>query len=347
MRMHIDLNRFEACPPYNEWLDRSHADGAGALDILGFRPRPSEILFAMSQDTYMAAFADFQREWEEELKDSVFNGFPSPIAYYFYRFESGFESELQRLHFLRDTWESIVDIAHAMAVSECRHRCLALADPLKYSDLMSDKVAQRLLNIERLLCFTADSGLSLKVAEVLPLETLKKMRDLNQNRNAFSHSAAQSEAQAAAWISECYADVIDVLDDIRRIAEVGIYRYRGHIDGNTLRCEVFRGHGLTRTIKAVSLDSAQVVSSQRYFQQGALLLSYDGDLFGLRPFVHSKEDPAGHTTKLCFFRRTHGDAPNRRVEYELVGDAVRVAEDRASFQPDIDALRALFGLGPE
>jgi len=347
MRMHIDLTRFDACPPYNAWLDRTHAEESDPLNILGFQPRPSEVLFAMSQDTYQAAFADFQREWEEELKETVFNSFPAPIAHYFYRFETGFENDLQRLHFLRDTWESITDVLHAMTISECRYRGLALADPLRISDLLTDRVAQRLLNIERLIAVAASAGTPLKVERILPIATLQKMRDLKQGRNAFSHSAAQSEAQARSWISECYADVIDTLDDIRGLAAAEVYRYLSQPDGNTLRCEVFRGHALTRTIKTVPLTLAQVAASQQYFQQGQILVSHDAELFSLRPLLHYKEDDSGHTTKLCLFRRTHGDAPNRRIEYEIVGEAARVNVERGVVQADINGLRALFGLRPE
>jgi hypothetical protein len=347
MRMHIDLERFDACPPYNDWLDRAYADESGPLDILGYQPRPCEVLFAMSQDTYQATFADFQREWEEELKELVATSFPSPIAHYFYRFETGSENELQRLHFLRDTWESITDVLHAMTVAECRYRGLALADPLTLSDLLTEKVAQRLLNIERLIELAISADAPLKVGQIITIATLQKMRDLNHNRNAFSHSAAQSEAQARTWISECYADVIDVLDDIRAFADAEVYRYLSQSDSNTLRCELFRGHALTRTIKTVSLEPAQVALSQQYFRQGQILVSLDAELFSLRPLVHYREDGSGHTTKLCLFRRTHGNAPNRTIEYEIVGEAVRWNVDRGLVQADINGLRGLFGLEPE
>lgn len=347
MRVHLDRNRFDACPPYNEWLDRTYSEEKGELNILTFRPRPSEVLFQMSPDTYEAAFADFQQEREDELKNKVFEDFPSPIAHYFYRFENGYENDLQRLHLLRDTWESIVDVIHAITVAECRHRGVALANPVRFSDLLSDSVAQRLLNIERLMQQAADAGTPLKISQIVPGATLQKMRELNQSRNGFSHSAAQSEAQARTWIGECYGDVIDVLDDIKRLAEIDVYRYLGQVDGLTLRCEHFYGHGFTRTIKPVTLNAAQVAASQRFFQQGQMLVACEGDLFGLRPLVLFKEDAAGHVTKLCLFRRTHGDAPNRKVEYEIVGEAVRHNEDRAIVQAEINELRALFGLAPE
>ena len=347
MRLKLDRARFDACPPYNEWLDRTYNEANGELNILAFRPRPSEVLFQMSPDTYEAAFADFQQEQEEELRDRVFQDFPAPIAYYFYRFDTGYENELQRLHFLRDTWESIVDVTHAITVAECRHRRVALAHPIKFSDLLSDSVAQRLINIERLMQQAADAGTPLKISQIVPVATLQKMRELNQSRNGFSHSAAQSEAQARTWIGECYGDVIDVLDDIKGLADVDVYRYLGQVDGQTLRCESFYGYGFTRTIKSVTLSPSQVAASQRFFQQGQMLVACEGDLFGLRPLILFREDAAGHITKLCLFRRIHGDEPNRRVEYEIVGEAVRHSENRAVVQAEINELRALFGLDPE
>lgn len=347
MRLHFDPTRFDACPPYNEWLDRTFYDENGELEIFTFRPRPSEVLFQMSPATYEAAFADFQQEWEDELKKKVFEEFPSPIAHYFYRFTNGYENDLQRLHFLRDTWESIVDIVHAITVAECRHRRMVLALPAKFSDLMSDSVAQRLINIERLMQQAAGAATPLTISQIVPVATLQKMRELNQSRNGFSHSAAQSETQARTWIGECYVDVIDVLDDIKGLADIDVYRYLGQVDGQTLRCESFYGHGFTRTIKTVALSPAQVAASQRFFKQGQMLVACGEDLFGLRPLILFKEDAVGHVTKLCLFRRTHGEAPDRKVEYEIVGEALRHSEDRVVVQAEINELRGLFGLDAE
>ena len=47
------------------------------------------------------------------------------------------------------------------------------------------------------------------------------------------------------------------------------------------------------------------------------------------------------------FRKTRGDAPNRRVEYEVVGESARWDEDRTVFKAEIDELRGLFGLPPD
>jgi len=347
MKLRLDPTNFDACPQYNDWVDSQHGQQHGELDILGFRPRPSIVLFRMSPDTYEAAFADFMEQREEDLKQLVYKEFPSPIAHYFYRFENGYENELQRLHLLRDTWESIVDVIHATAVAECRFRNITLATPIKFSDWLSDSVAQRLLNVERILQYAAANGIELSVAKVVPLPVIQSIRELNQSRNGFSHSAAQSEAQARDWIGDCYPDVIDVLDDLRSLADVQVLRYLGQTEASTIRCEVFNGHGLTRTIRNITLSTDQMRDSQRLFQPGQVLAKCDECVFGLRPFVFYREDPSGHVTKLCLFRKTCGAAPDRRIEYEVVGDAVRWEQDRTNFSGEINELRALFGLGPD
>lgn len=348
MKPQLDSNNYEACPPYNAWLDEQYVEQSGEkLDILGYQPRPSFVLFTMSPDTYEATFSDFTQQREEGIKESVCNNFPSPIAYYFYRFENGYESDLQRLHFLRDTWESVIDVLHALAVAECRHRNISVVDPLKLKDLFTDSVAKRLENIKEITSQLSTAGVFPSVAKILPAATLAAMKELNQSRNAFSHSAAQSEAQARSWISECYGDVVEVLADLDELEGIQIVRYLGQVDGTTLRCEMFRGHSSTRTIQSIKISHQQMLDSAKYFQQGQMLVIADGLIFGLRPMIYFREDGVGHTTRLCIFKKTRGEVPDRRLEYEIIGEAVRHEEDRKNFATEINELRRLFGLGAE
>ena len=345
MSLKLDPNNYDACQKYNDWLDAQYHERSGILDIIGFQPRPSFVLFSMSADTYEATFDDFRQQREDELKESVFSDFPLPIAYYFYRFENGYESDLQRLHFLRDTWESVIDVLHALAVAESRHRQLPLVDPLKFKDLLTDSVAKRLENIEGIINQLSGAGVLPNIAQISPIATLNAMKDLNQSRNAFSHSAAQSEVQARNWISECYVDVLEVLAGLDGLEDIQIVRYLSQVDGTTLRCESFRGHSSTRTIQNIKISHQQMIESAKYFQVGQMLVIAGGLIFGLRPMIHFREDGVGHTTRLCIFRKTRGDIPDRRIEYEVIGEAVRQEEDRALFSAELTELRGLFGLG--
>ena len=76
----------------------------------------------------------------------------------------------------------------------------------------------------------------------------------------------------------------------------------------------------------------------------ALMQEY---VFSLRPLIFFREDPSGHATKLCVFRKTEGDGSDRRLQYEIVGEATRWDQARVSFRTELDELRGLFGLGPD
>jgi hypothetical protein len=159
VRNQLDHLNYAACPPFNDWLDNQHIDAQGPLTIFGFQPRPSEVLFRLSPDTYEAAFADFQADVQELLNDLVFYEFPAPIAHYYYRFQQGYENDLQRLHFLRDTWEATIDVLHAIALGECRLLGVRLSDPMAFRHILSDSVADRLLNIERAVQLAQGPGI--------------------------------------------------------------------------------------------------------------------------------------------------------------------------------------------
>jgi hypothetical protein len=345
--LQLDPNRYDACPPYNDWLDAQYQDQSGPLDILSFQPRPSEVLFTMSPDTYQAIFPDFIQYRGERVRELVYDFFPSPIAYYFYRYSEGAENELQQLHFLRDTWEAVIDILHVLAVAEVRHHRLTLAEPIKFKDLLTESVAKRLSNIEEIIQQFHRVGVSSIIGRIAPITTLQAMRELNQSRNAFSHSAAQSALQAQNWISESQEDVIEILDNLRGLAELEIIRFSRLDDAQTLRGEPFVGHSSTRRFKKISITPAQLASSAPYLRQGQLLLVSRDTILSLRPLMHYKEDTVGHTTRLCMFRRAHGEAASRRIEYEIVGESSRYEEDRTIFSTELNELRALFGLDPD
>src|SRR6266496_6653827 len=109
------------------------------------------------------------------------------------------------------------------------------------------------------------------ISQIAPLVTLQAMKELNQSRNAFSHSAAQSEMQARNWINECLEDVLDILSDLEGLKSVQIARYISQA-GLNLRCELFRGYSSTRTIRSIPITNQQMIDSARYFQPGQVIV---------------------------------------------------------------------------
>lgn len=344
MTLTADPDNYEALPEFNDWIDSQ----CGELNILGFDPKPSYVLHQLSFGTYEAAIADYEAQREDELKELATTEFPAPIAHYFYRFLYGSENELQHLHFLRDTWEATISILHALVISELRFRQIPLSDPLKFRELLSDSLNDRLVNIERAFDVAANQGIALTASTLIPRTVIGHIRELNQTRNAFSHAAAQSDEQARTHVSECYGDVVDILQELRGLGEVKVLRYLGQENYSTLRHECFDGHAMTKTIKKVELTPRQLAdSAPRYFRDDQILVACGGNYFGLRPFLYFYQDPNGHLTKLCIFKKAKGEPPNRKLIYEVVGESREIELDRATFKPELDELRAMFGLGPD
>lgn len=344
MNSGADKDNYGKLPDFNEWVDLQFAEEKGELEVLGFRPRPSWVLHQLSFDTYEVALADYRAQKEEELKEVVTSEFPAPIAHYFYRFLYGSENELQRLHFLRDTWEAIINFLHALVVGETRFLNLPLTEPLKFSELLTKQLYDRLVTIERILDYASIHGVVLESEQVVSRGLLTKVRELNQTRNAFSHIGAQSEEQARQFISESYGDVIDVLEELRSLREIKVMRYLNQQGVKNVRHERFDGHAMTKTIKDLQLTKTQINDSERYLQKDQLIVTCGKRLFGLRPFLYFEEEPNGHLTRLCFFKQPKGGVPDRKLIFEVVGESREVILDRAIFKPELDELRTMFGL---
>lgn len=93
------------CLRFNNSLDEE-----GAVNIAGFSAMPSRILFEMDLEAYKQELLDFREQEFEELKNSIYNYYPSCIAYNFRLSEKGegASDPVRRLLHLKDTWESIV-----------------------------------------------------------------------------------------------------------------------------------------------------------------------------------------------------------------------------------------------
>lgn len=183
------------------------------------------------------------------------------------------------------------------------------------------------------------------MTSIVSSATVEKIRELNQTRNAFSHSSALSELQSSAAISECYAEVLEILDAVKRLSDAKLYRYRSHLDGLTIRCEPFNGHGLTRTIVNLSLEHIQAPPS--LFRSEEALLLFSNQMFSLRPFIFFRDDASGHATRLFRFRRAFGEHPNRMISFASLSDGLQVDAPREDFATEINALRLMLGLGPD
>jgi hypothetical protein len=339
MRAEPDLQRFDNVPAFNAWIDENFVNENGReLRIFGKQLRPSEILHVLSFDTYRAAFPQFKRHREESLITIVSESFPIIIAHPFYRFLVGSENEHQRLQFLRDTWEGLVNFVHALVVSEARSVKLPLAAPAKCSQIMSDSLASRIATVGHILEIASSSGQSLESGRIVDLRFVSTLKELNQTRNAFSHGGAASEDQAKAYIEECLEDVFDLLDGFSGIRDVKLIRYE-RLDGTRIRHERFDGHAKTKRFGEFTLAPSGVSTVTPLLSRNEALLVVGGRVFSAHPFLMFLP-PGGHITQVAYFKKAHGEHPNRTLSFEIVGESVIVEESRARFQGDINEIRS-------
>ena len=347
MKAFPDPNKFESVPRFNEWIDTKFAkDNGGDLEILGEKLRPSEVLHKFSFDTYQAKFAEYKRHREEAIISTVTESFPIVIAHPFYRCIYGFENEIQRLQFLRDTWEGLINFVHALVVSESRAEKLPLGAPVKCANVLSDSLATRIGTIENVLSVANSSGIPLESTKIVNLEVVTTIKELNHTRNAFSHSGAVSEHRATALINECIEDVFDVLDGFSLLRDVKLLRY-DRLDGLQMRHERFDGHAKTRRYGGIQLNPTRLSTFAPLLTKEETLLAIKGKIFSACPFLVFVPHSSGHSVQVAFYKKARGDAPNRKLIFEIVGEANEIEQDRSQFQPVINEIRAQFGEHPE
>lgn len=340
----IDIS-YEANPDFN--LD---FDGSNQPVVIGnFTFSPSLVLYNMDYSGYIAELDSFNEREEEKLRETIYYEYPLPIAFYFHQAENAYNNNNHRLQLLRSTWEAIIFTLYALVIGEARSKNLPLrniAQPnaqgnpdLSFNDYFSDRLAQKLLIIERILTYNQVNNSGLLCASVISIPVIQKIRNLNQERNEFMHVAAISEEQAGASYTTLFPDVFEVLKDLQELEFVDIMHFIQVADAITnLRCEIFNGHGLARSIKTISVTASQLGQLGNQLNAQNILVKYQGEVFSITPFLHFHPEANGNSTNLCYFKRK---TANARYEFEIVSRSEAIEFERALFQDRTDELRAL------
>ncbi len=303
---------YEELSEFNNWLDEQHP----ALRVAGISFDASRVLYTMDPELYYYTYQDFLRQQNDELRELVADEFPLPVALSYYRFEHGYDHNLQRLHLLRDTWEALINILHALVVSEFRFLGIeGHKAKIYFEDLFSDKLSQKLKNIECLLQYVDEQNFNLASSRVIPINTIKKMRALNSQRNEFSHGPALSEVDAQRFISDTEDDVYKLLRDLQALRYIGLLRYVGTEGAaNNVKFESFKGHSLAYTITKQKLPMSIFASIAAFLNDEQILVRCEEQIWSLRPFIHFGQSETGLLSSLWFLRQRRkqqnpGDPP--------------------------------------
>lgn len=330
---------FEANNDFNEELDKLYT-----VEIASFTFRASQVLQTMDPEGYRLALQDFRQQRLENFKEVISNQFPAPVAYHFYRTEWGYENDIQRLHCLRDVWESLVYVLYALVIGE--FRCAHI--PLQTSrgtmeHLLSNTMNDKLGTITDLLNFASNQGYDLACSALIDVEIIEKIRELNRVRNGFSHSAAISEEQARQLFDVYYDQVLSILQQVEALGNVTLIRFAGYgRQPREYRFETFVGHAMTRTYLKQNLSQDQYNACVDYLHPDNILALFKDRIYSVSPFLHFVSRDEGHQTRLCFYKTRRGG----HFHYEVLGEVREQPFQQAVFANEVNELQALLSPDP-
>lgn len=296
---------------FNESLDED-----GEVTIANVTFRRSRIFFEMDVEAYKQALNEFIEQEFEELRQTVFDYYPSCIAYNFRLSERGEGSSdpVRKLLHLKDTWESVVFILYALIMGEIRNKKVNLkaaqiivsygtdGNPIytnfNTDKILSDAIKQKIQNLKAIVQYTKINSLGFKCEgiEISLLDDLLKLQDI---RNDVSHHAAPTREQAEAELKQVSPIFRDMLTKTRFLEDCKILRFDSY--SSAIRCEAFNGHSLNKEYENISLP-ADKTSFVIGLGQEQLFVLWDNDCFSLSPFLHYDRDSTGHESYICFYK---------------------------------------------
>lgn len=295
---------------FNESLDEG-----GKTLIAGTEFLPSRILFEMEPIGYVEAFQEFQDTEFERLKDTVYNQYPSCIAYNFRLSEKGegASDPVRKLLHLKDTWESIVFVLYAIVWGEIRHKSIDLkaaqifisygptGDPVygyfNTNKLLTDALKTKIQNLKAIVTFAKANNLGLK-CEAIENELLDKLLELQDIRNDISHHTAPTKEEAEDELRQVIPLFKEMLVLTEFLEDCKVLRFESF--AAKFRCEEFNGHFLNK-----EFDDFNFNANQPYvlgLGQEQLFLKWENEIFSLSPFLHFHRDVAGRESYLSFFK---------------------------------------------
>jgi len=268
----------------------------------------SWLLYNTDPDLYLSVLEDFKQTQYEDLKQSVYDQYPSAIAYNFRQSERGEGSAdpVRKLLHLKDTWESIIFILYAIVCGEVRKNAIDLTTvdicvggslkKFNSSYLMTDALKLKIENIRGIIKYSIANSLNLK-CETIEESLLDDLFSLQDIRNDISHHAAPTREQAEEELRTVIPLFEVMLAKTKFLEECAILRFNSLTD--RFRCEVYNGHALNKEYENFNFQDIAYVTS---LGQEQLFVLWDENIFSLSPFLHFIVDQTGHESYLCPYK---------------------------------------------
>jgi hypothetical protein len=335
---------------YRRWCEEVY----GMVQIGPETIHPAEVLGALRADADRRGRDEARASFRTDLEATVCEDFPSPVAIPYNAFLYGSLDPLKRLLYLRDSWEGLIHLLSALALSKCAALAVPLhgfnvrtsdvqnPTPCKAKDLRTDSLALRIGLFEGALNRCRELGIELEITRYVPDGLVTEIRRLNTIRNGFSHESAKSDSQAQLLIDEAYPLLREVFVDLADLAEIELFRLRSIKAGAPPAAEVERlvGHAQSKRVRSLPLNdnfASVALAATPVDTFDRVLAKIGPKLVDLCPYFCAVDDDTGHRTRVIFFKS------NRNGEWhmEVVGESVPVHRPEGPHEAEMARFYAL------
>ncbi len=330
---------------FNDYLDEQ-----GDIVIGSFSMAPSVVLETMDEDSYREQILEFIQDKKLNYSDTIYSNFPAPIAFFFERTINSAENENHQLQLLRSTWESVIYILFATVLGEIHKKDFNL-NPVRifsnqsirndHNGTLSDKLGWKLEFIQKLLEYDQENDSVLRISGYLTTEHIDTLKELNQERNSYSHIAALNPSQARERFNFLLPKVQDLLFELDFLENVSIIRYKNSSGGiGNLRFNRFDGHSLREVNYNKTLSPEELTALNDILHSDNMLMEFDDEIFCITPFIHFIKEGVAEKLVICYFKKV-----NRTTSlwlYEpIAGSETEVEIDPSVFRYNINERLAI------
>ena len=288
-----------------------------SLDVNGeylighnFSRFPSQILFDMDELAYNEQLTEYVNQKKAEYKETVYQYFPAPIAYFLYQTEHSFDNEIHRLHLLRSTWESVIYILYALILGKVNSKSFSLVNirifgnkriRVDHSGLLNNRLGYNIELMRRIIEYDQQNNNELFASSIMHIDIFDVLDELNQERNSFSHIAALSSQEARTRFDELNPRLLDLLFELDFLENVYVLRFVNNL-GNVanVRFNRFNGHSLQRQNYDKNFTTAEITPLLPILSDQYILFELNNTIMNCSPFIHFAFE--GAHLKLCYFK---------------------------------------------
>lgn len=325
---------------FNQYLDEN-----GDIVIGTFSMAPSVILEAMDDESYKEQLIEFAEEKIKSQKENVITYFPAPIAHFYERTINSAENEHHQFQLLRSTWESIIYILFAVLLGEIHKRNFGLSTIRLFNNqsirnnhngTLSDRLGWKMEFISKVIEYDNDNNETLKMSNHITEDHINILKELNDNRNSYSHIAALSPNQVKERFDLILPKLENLLFDLSFLETVSIIRFRQSTTSpNKIKFNRFDGFSLREVNYEKDFSMEEFSQLMNILDANNVLMEFDNEFFCVSPFLHFYNENNSQRVKICYFKKVNRDT--NLWTFELIADNQEEVEiDPATFTYNIN-----------